>query len=135
MDIPLHPELQAFIFGVAEDYGLEGELVMAVIGIESNYKADSVGDNGEAYGLMQVWPKWHEAEMERLKISTEELLDPYANVVVGVDVLAGYVERFGVEYGLVAYNAGPDDAIAMKEQGTITEYAESVIMLADLLKQ
>lgn len=135
LDIPLHPELQEFIFGVAEDYGLEGELVTAVIGIESNYKANSVGDNGDAYGLMQVQPKWYEAEMERLKISKEELLDPYANVVVGVDVLAGYVERFGVEYGLVAYNAGPDDAIAMKEQGTITEYAESVIMLADLLKQ
>ena len=37
IDVPLDAKLQEFIFGVAEDYGLEGELVMAVIGQESNY--------------------------------------------------------------------------------------------------
>lgn len=133
LDIPLEPALQEFIFGVASDYGLEGELVLALIEYESSFDENAIGDGGESYGLMQVQPKWYEAEMKRLKISKDELLDPYANVVVGVDVLAGYVERFGVAHGLVAYNAGPDDAIELQKQGVITEYAESVLYLYENL--
>lgn len=130
LDIPLGAEVQEFIFGVAEDYGLDGKLVMAVIGIESNYKADEIGDSGNAYGLMQVHPSQHSDRMARLKISKEELLDPYANVVVGVDYLAECIERGGLEWGLMAYNGGPTYANEMTKQGIITEYAETVIYLS-----
>ena len=130
LDVPLEAELQEFIFGVAEDYGLDGKLVMAVIGIESNYKADEIGDSGNAYGLMQVHPSQHSDRMARLKISKEELLDPYANVVVGVDYLAECIEKGGLEWGLMAYNGGPTYANEMTKQGIITEYAETVIYLS-----
>ena len=130
LDVPLEAEVQEFIFGVAEDYGLDGKLVMAVIGIESNYKADEIGDSGNAYGLMQVHPSQHSDRMARLKISKEELLDPYANVVVGVDYLAECIEKGGLEWGLMAYNGGPTYANEMTKQGIITEYAETVIYLS-----
>lgn len=133
-DAPLPVELQAFIFGLAEDYGLDGHLVMAVIGQESNYKHCVIGDDGEAYGLMQIHPAQHEDRMARLKITKDELLDPYANVVVGVDYLAECIEEGGLEWGLMAYNGGFKYANEMTKQGVISEYAESVMMLTELLK-
>ena len=130
--VPLDAELQEFIFGVAEDYGLEGELVMAVIGQESNYQHCALGDDGNAYGLMQVHPSQHGDRMERLKVS--DLYDPYENVIVGVDYLAECIEEGGLEWGLHCYNGGAKYANALHEQGTISEYAEGVMMLAELLK-
>ena len=129
LDVPLDGDLQEFIFGVAEDYGLDGKLVMAVIGQESNYKADAVGDSGNAFGLMQVHPAQHEDRMERMKVTN--LLDPYENVVIGVDYLAECIEKGGLEWGLMAYNGGPTYANEMTKQGIITEYAESVIYLSE----
>lgn len=131
-DVPLDAELQEFIFGVAEDYGLEGELVMAVIGQESNYKHCEIGDYGRSYGLMQIQKQFHEERMERLKVT--DLLDPYENVIVGVDYLAECIEKGDLEYGLMAYNGGMAYANEMTAQGTVSEYAESVLMLAELLK-
>lgn len=132
IDVPLDAELQEFIFGVAEDYGLEGELVMAVIGQESNYQHCALGDDGEAYGLMQIHPSQHGDRMERLKVS--DLYDPYENVIVGVDYLAECIEEGGLEWGLHCYNGGAKYANALHEQGTISEYAEGVMTLAELLK-
>ena len=107
---------------------------MAVIGQESNYKHCVIGDDGEAYGLMQVHPSQHGDRMERMKISEDELLDPYANVVVGVDYLAECIEEGGLVWGLMAYNGGASYANEMTKKGVISEYAESVMVLYELLK-
>ena len=131
-EVPLDAELQEFIFGVAEDYDLEGELVLSVIGHESNYQHCALGDDGESYGLMQVKKKYHEDRMERLKVT--DLYDPYENVIVGVDYLAELIQKGGIEWGLMAYNGGIAYANEKTELGIITEYAESVLMLAELLK-
>lgn len=132
MDVPLDVELQEFIFGVAEDYGLEGELVMAVIGQESNYRHCLIGDDGKSKGLMQVQEKWHTERMERMKVT--DLMNPYENVIVGVDYLAECIEKGGLEWGLMAYNGGASYANEKTKQGVISEYAESVLFLYELLK-
>ena len=104
-EVPLDADLQEFIFGVAEDYGLEGELVMAVIGQESNYNHCVLGDDGESYGLMQVQKSQHEDRMERLKVT--DLYDPYENVLVGIDYLAECMSKYPkVASALTVYNAG-----------------------------
>ena len=131
-DVPLDAELQEFIFGVAEDYGLEGELVMSIIGQESNFSHCIVGDDGESKGLMQVQEKWHTERMERLKV--DDLYDPYENVIVGVDYLAELLAKGDLEWALMAYNGGEAYADEMTKQGVVSEYAESVMMLAELLK-
>ena len=130
--VPLDAELQEFIFGVAEDYGLEGELVMSVIGQESNYQHCALGDEGNAYGLMQVHPSQHGDRMERLKVT--DLYDPYENVIVGVDYLAECIEEGGLVWGLHCYNGGASYANEKEAQGVVSEYAESVMMLTELLK-
>ena len=131
-DVPLDADLQLHIFEVAEQYGLEPELVMAVIGQESNYRHCLTGDNGESYGLMQVMKSQHEERMDKLECTN--LLNPYENVTVGVDYLAECIEKGGLEWGLMAYNGGFKYANEMTKQGVVSEYAEGVMMLTDLLK-
>ena len=106
---------------------------MAVIGVESNYNAEAIGDNGRSYGLMQVQTEWHQARIERLK--SPDMLNPYDNVTVGIDILAEKIsEDKGIEWALMAYNGGNSHADMMRQTGQLSEYAETVIKLWQELK-
>lgn len=118
-DVPLSNEIQRYIFNVADYYGIEPALILAVIEKESSYDETAIGDGGESYGLMQVQPRWHVARMDKLGV--EDLLNPYQNITVGVDILAGHITTYGdVGAALTAYNRG-------SYQGEVSEYAEDVI--------
>lgn len=126
-DVPLDMELQLHIIQTCEEYHIDPAIVMAMIWRESGFRADAVGDNGNAFGLMQIWPYWHGGRMERLGCTV--LLDPYQNVAVGIDYLAECVERYDgdVAKGLVAYNQG-------SYYETITGYALDVLDMAEELR-
>lgn len=130
-DVPLDADLQTFIWNVSEDYGLDPLLVLAVIGQESNYKADAVGDDGLSMGLMQVQESCHEDRMD--KLGAADLMNPYDNAVTGIDYLAECIEKGGLEWGLMAYNGDPDYADAKTAQGITTEYVEGVLYLYESL--
>lgn len=119
-DVPLSNEVQRYIFNVADYYDIEPSLVLAVIERESSYNAEAVGDGGESYGLMQIQPRWHIQRMDRLGVT--DLLNPYENISVGVDILAGCIDRYDGDIGaaLTAYNRG-------SYNGTVSEYAEDVL--------
>lgn len=118
-DVPLSNEVQRYIFNVADCYDIEPALVLAVIERESSYNTEAVGDGGESYGLMQIQPRWHIERMDRLGV--EDLLNPYQNISVGVDILAGHIDTYGdVGAALTAYNRG-------SYNGTVSEYAEDVL--------
>lgn len=129
--VPLEEELQLFIAGLCEEYHIQPELVLAVIEQESQYNPEAIGDSGRSYGLMQVQPRWHSERMQQLGCT--DLLDPYQNVTVGIDILAEKLEG-GLEWGLMAYNGGNQYADSMKSRGEVSEYAEAVIMLAEELE-
>ena len=75
---------------------------------------------------MQIQPRWHYKRM--LNLGCTNLLDPYQNVTVGIDILAGAIWQYGdVAQGLVAYNQG-------SYKGTITNYAQSVLETADNMR-
>lgn len=126
-DVPLEDELQKHIIDTCEEYHVDPAIVMAMIERESTYHADSIGDDGNAYGLMQIWPYWHYPRMRELGCT--DLLNPYQNVVVGIDYLAECIERYDgdVAKGLVAYNQG-------SYYETITEYALDVLAKAEKLR-
>lgn len=130
-DVPLDAGLQEYIWGVAEDYGLDPKLVIAVIGQESNYQIRKIGDDGESTGLMQVQEKWHKDRMKRLDCI--DLLDPYDNVLVGIDYLAECIEKGGLKWGLMCYNGGPEYANAKAAQGITTEYVEGILYLYETM--
>ena len=121
--VPLDQDLQDYIIRECDAKGIDPAIVMAMIDRESEYKADTIGDNGNSFGLMQIQPKWHTERMERLGCT--DLLDPYHNVRVGVDYLCEMLNKYGdMAKALVAYNQG-------QYKGTITEYATDVLEKAE----
>lgn len=105
-DVPLDDELQFFIINVCEEHHIDPAVVMAVIDTESDFDADAVGDNGASFGLMQIQERWHRERMDKLGVTN--LLDPYQNVVVGVDYLVELLDYYdgNMAKALIAYNAG-----------------------------
>lgn len=132
-DVPLDHKLQTHIINLCVEYDVDPALVMAVIGQESNYDANAIGDSGKSFGLMQVQKRFHEARMD--KLGADDLLDPYDNVTVGIDILAEKVHADkGLEWALMAYNGGNSYANDMKAIGDVSEYTVSVIKLYEELK-
>lgn len=108
-DVPLEAELQIFIADLCAKNHIAPELVLAVIGQESNYRADAIGDSGNSFGLMQIQKRYHLERMERLGVT--DLLNPYENVAVGVDIIAEKLAKYDtVGEALTAYNAGDGGA-------------------------
>lgn len=134
-DVPLSDDLQRYIFALCAEYGLDPAIVFAVIERESSYKENTVGDNGEAFGLMQIQPKWHAERMERLGVW--DLMNPYQNIHVGVDYLAEMYElgEYSTRFMLMAYNGGPDYAERKMRDQEISEYARAVIEISRTLER
>ena len=130
--VPLEEDLQLHIADLCEEYHIQPELVLAVIEQESQYKPEAIGDSGNSLGLMQIQPRWHSERMQQL--GCDDLLDPYQNVTVGVDILAEKLAKGSTTWALMAYNGGNQYADAMQGRGVVSEYAEAVIMLAEELK-
>lgn len=104
-DVPLSEELQLHIIRLCEEYGIDPTIVIAMIRYESSYNANAVGDGGASIGLMQIQPRWHYARME--KFGCTDLYDPFQNVTVGIDIIAGKLSSYETAgEALTAYNAG-----------------------------
>jgi len=133
-DVPLEDALQLYIADLCEEHHMEPKLVLAVIQKESTFKADAVGDNGNSLGLMQIQPRWHQERMKRLGCT--DLLDPYENVKVGIDILAEKLEQYSdTEMALMVYNAGTTGAYSnwFKYGISSNEYSQTVLAYMDAL--
>ena len=122
--IPVDKELQSYIFDVSEVYGVDHKIIFGVIHQESRFQPNVIGDGGEAFGLMQIQPKWHEKRIE--KLGGGDLLNPYVNILVGTDILSELFQKYGMIDGLTYYRWGTPD-------GDKT-YAEEVISFSNTLK-
>lgn len=132
--VDLDDDLQFFITTLCEERHIQPSIVFAMIGRESDYDADLVGDNGEAFGLMQIQPRWHYERMDGL--DCHDLLDPYQNVTVGVDYLAELLDYDnGLEWALMAYNGGFSYADELTASGIVSDYAQEVIEQAEILTE
>lgn len=128
-DVPLDRDLQDHIFEVCEDYGIDPAIIVAMIRMESTYNPNCIGDNGNSFGLMQIQPRWHSERME--KLGCTDLLDPYQNVVVGIDYLAELYRHYGsMTYALIAYNGGYSRANDLRAAGESNGYANTVLYWA-----
>lgn len=131
-DVPLDYDLQDHIFNLCDSYNIDPAMVIAIIELESNYNASAKGDSGNSLGLMQIQPRWSEERMARL--GCPDLLDPYQNITVGIDILVEYFNRGkSVEWVLMAYNGGPSYANRKIEAGEISEYARAVLAATESL--
>lgn len=105
-EVPLEDELQLHILTECEKYGIDPAIITAMAFKESRYQAGAVGDNGNSIGLMQIQPRWNAERME--KLGCADLLDPYENVTVAVDILAEMLNHYdgNIEMAITAYNMG-----------------------------
>lgn len=125
-NVPLATDLQLHIISEAEAHGIDPAIILAMSYRESGYNASAIGDGGNSYGLLQIQPRWHAGRMDRLGCT--DLLDPFQNVKVGIDYLSELVSRYGsIDAALTAYNRG-------HYNGTVTEYARSVLAIAKELR-
>lgn len=92
----------------AESVGLDPLLVVAVIGVESGFNPYSESVVG-AQGLMQVIGKYHPDKLGP-DADKSTLLNPEANIQIGVRVLKESIRRAGnVAAGLQQYAGASDD--------------------------
>lgn len=126
-DVPLSEDLQLHIIGLCEEYHIDPAIILAMCFRESSYNPSAIGDSGNSLGLMQIQPRWNQERMQEL--GCMDLLDPYQNVTVGVDILAWQLDRYDGDLAkaLVAYNQGHFN-------GTVTQYAKEVLAKAEEIK-
>ena len=93
-----------YIEALCWEYGVDYEMVKAVIQTESSWNHKAVSTSG-AIGLMQVLPSTAMSEFQTPK---EDLFDPYVNVTVGIKYLSKLDEHFDdLASTLTAYSHGP----------------------------
>jgi soluble lytic murein transglycosylase len=94
----------------AHAHGFEPALVLGLIQVESTFRPDVVSSAG-AVGLMQIRPVTGRYLAEQLGMpwaGRQTLLDPEANVRLGIAYLAELRDGFGnLGAALAAYNWGP----------------------------
>ncbi len=94
----------------ARAHGFEPALVLGLIQVESTFRPDAVSSAG-AVGLMQIRPatgRYLAKQMRMPWAGRETLLDPEANVRLGIAYLAELRDGFGnLGAALAAYNWGP----------------------------
>lgn len=133
-DVPLDHKLQDYIFALCEEKCIDPAIIIAMIDKESKFDIDIIGDKGKSYGLMQIQPRWHKERMEELGVT--DLLDPYQNVTVGIDILAELLESGeSLEWALMAYNGGHSYANRLIAEGRLSTYASTVIENASELER
>ncbi len=110
------------------------ELVKAVIEQESGWDPEAV--NGDCIGLMQIsqisqWPRMQ-------KLGVVDLMDPYENILTGVDLLEELFEQYEDPAAvLMYYNAGYSDRFGLNayQQGRVSDYAKRVLQRAEELER
>ncbi len=106
----------------AEEFDLEGWLLLAVAREESTFAADIVSWAG-AVGLVQLMPATalgaHGALHPGRALDLEQLTEPELNLRLGAYVLSTELRRFQglVPLGVAAYNAGPGLAARFRRRG------------------
>jgi soluble lytic murein transglycosylase-like protein len=90
---------------MAKKYGLNPDVIKALIEEESGWVASAEGDNGQSVGLMQIQERWHKERMKRLGVT--DLYDPEQNITLGCDILSELVNKYGnYRDALSVYNSG-----------------------------
>ena len=133
------PEVvQAYLWCLCEERGIDYYMVVALIERESWYKYDATGDSGNSFGYMQIYKKWHIERMETEGVT--DLFNPYGNIRVGLsfiqEIQDKYLSSSGAHCVLMVYNMGESRAKQFWREGTYsTTYTREILQRAEEIKQ
>jgi soluble lytic murein transglycosylase-like protein len=106
---PVVKALRPWLLEAATRYGVDVELLLAMIAVESGFDAAAVSKRG-AIGLMQITAETadrYATEIEARRPAERRLLDPRTNIRTGARILADLMRRFGrIDEVVAAWNAG-----------------------------
>jgi hypothetical protein len=125
---PTPAEYEGLITGASEKYGVDANLIKAVIQQESGWDQNTVGTSGEK-GLMQIMP---ETGARYGLVNDEDFFNPEKNIDVGTHYLSDLLKRYNgdTKKAISAYNTGEDNV----DKGIVpfktrNEYVPSVLAL------
>ncbi len=120
-------DVRALAIAAARRHGLDPDLVLAVIAVESAFRPDAVSPKG-AQGLMQLMPR------TAASLGVKDALDPRQNVDGGARHLRFLVDLYGgdLRKALAAYNAGQG---AVARHGGVPPYRETREYVKKVLKR
>jgi soluble lytic murein transglycosylase len=119
---------EEFITGHSTNYGLEPQLLAAVIYQESKFDASARSSSG-AVGLMQLLPETGQGIADRTggaEWRPEDLLEPELNIRYGSWYLRHLLDKYGDEaLALAAYNAGQGAVDRWRARGVGIQFSET----------
>lgn len=131
------PEVvQAYLWCLCEERGLDYYIVVALIERESWYKYNASGDNGASKGYMQIYEKWHKDRMDVEGVA--DLQDPYGNIRVGLNFLQELSTRANGDYHyiLMSYNMGESRCKELNREGIYSsQYSREILQRAQEIEQ
>jgi len=126
-------ELRMLVTKYSRKYELNPKFVKAIIRQESNYEPFAVGDNGTAFGLMQVrWPAFRDIKTyQQIPFSFDDMVaDSDKQVWAGTAYLATVRDHYGAqgeEEMARMYNGGPKMGYSRRGKGNTQRYAQEVL--------
>lgn len=114
-------EYGEFVKKYSQEYGVEENLVYAIIKAESNFRPNAISASN-AQGLMQLMYSTAEevANKSGIELTESNILEPETNIKLGTKYIATLLEKYNsVEVALAAYNAGSGNVDKWIKNGTI----------------
>ena len=124
---PAGGDLRDLAAGAARRHGLDPDLVMAVVSVESGFRPQAVSPKG-AQGLMQLMPKTASS------LGVADAFDPAQNLDGGTRHLGQLLTLYGgdITRALAAYNAGEG---AVDRHGGVPPYRETRAYVKKVLER
>ena len=140
--INLSKELQIYAYNMATKYGVQYELFLAMMYVESGFNPNKISSTND-YGLCQINKSNHSYLTRKLGVTN--FLDPYQNIQAGAFFLARYFNSWGKSvsdratlelHALNSYNRGDGSYkkyLAKGNSATSWYYGKKVVAARDRL--
>ena len=141
-DIPLSYELQQYTQDLCRRYGVDYELILAIMKTESNFNPCAVG--GSCYGLMQIHKSgfaWLEETYDLQPVifhndgEAEQIIPE--NIEAGIIIYKMYLDEYGSQdKALIRYNSTAKYAKGLLKKGvTENKYTRKVYENLGIIKE